>query len=300
MKTNYHLTNNTFRWSVPGIARLWRFARRQPLGAVSAVVILVMLLAGTFAPLIAPYDPLLTDYARILEGPTRSHWFGTDAFGRDVLSRIIYGARSALIMGIGAASFGAIVGGLLGIVSAYAGGWFDTLVQRFVDVLLSIPVIVMALVVAAVLGRREVFGIDINLMLAIAIPYVPKIARVLRAAALTVSVMPYVDAARAAGFSSGRIVLRHMAPNLVAPWLVLITAFTAQSILLEASLSYLGVGAVEPAPAWGLMLSGIAVNIFTEAPWTVIFPGLAISLTVFAFSLLGDAMRDALDPKFRS
>ncbi|WP_018989595.1 ABC transporter permease [Aromatoleum toluclasticum] len=283
------------RW-LKGIGR---FAREQPLGLASALIILVILFAGVFAVWVAPYDPLATDFAKLLLPPDATHWAGTDEFGRDIFSRLVYGARTALILGICSSLLGGIAGGLLGVTSAYFGGWVDTVLQRFVDILLSLPVIILALIVAAVLGRHEIYGIDANLMFAVAIPYMPKAARVIRAAALTVRTMPYIDAARAAGFSHPRIVLGHMAPNLAAPWLVLVSAFTAQTILLEAALSYLGVGVTDPTPSWGLMLSGVAVQSFSQAPWTVIFPGLAISLTVFAFSLLGDALRDTLDPKFR-
>ncbi|MCK2127965.1 ABC transporter permease [Thauera aromatica] len=276
-----------------------RFAREQPLGLASALIICVILFAGICAPWVAPFDPLATDFSKLLLPPDATHWAGTDEFGRDIFSRLVYGARTALILGICSSLLGGIAGGLLGVTSAYFGGWVDTVLQRFVDILLSLPVIILALIVAAVLGRNEVFGIDVNLMFAVAIPYIPKAARVIRSAALTVRTMPYIDAARAAGFSHPRIVLGHMAPNLVAPWLVLVSAFTAQTILLEAALSYLGVGVTDPTPSWGLMLSGVAVQSFAQAPWTVIFPGLAISVTVFAFSLLGDALRDTLDPKFR-
>jgi len=175
----------------------------------------------------------------------------------------------------------------------------DAVLQRVNDVLLSIPLIVAALVVVAVLGRNVVAGVDINLMIAITLPYIPVMARVMRSAALTVRVSPFIDAARALGFSHSRIIMLHMMPNLVSPWLVMVSAFTAQTILLEASLSFLGVGVQEPTPAWGLMLSGVSVETFTTAPWVVLCPGLAISLTVFAFSLLGDALRDALDPRTR-
>ncbi|MBI5445915.1 MAG: ABC transporter permease [Deltaproteobacteria bacterium] len=277
----------------------WRFARQQPLGVLSLALIFLVLCAGIFAPWVAPFDPLATDFTKLFQAPDRAHWAGTDEFGRDIFSRLIHGARTALVLGICSSLLGTVSGGLLGLTSAYFGGRIDVLLQRLVEIVLSLPVIVLALIVAAVLGRHEVLGIDVNLLLALAIPYAPRTARVIRAAALTVRSAPYVDAARAAGYSHSRIILVHMAPNLLAPWLVLVSAFTAQTILLEASLSYLGVGVTDPTPAWGLMLSGIAVQTFSQAPWTVFFPGLSISLTVFAFSLLGDALRDALDPKFR-
>ncbi len=278
---------------------LWRFVRTQPLGTLALLLIAVMLVAGSFAPQLAPYDPLAAQFDAVLLPPDAAHWMGTDNFGRDVFSRILYGTRPALLLGISTALIGSLVGAAVGTASAYFGGRIDAALQRANDVLLSIPLIVAALVVVAVLGRHEVGGIDINLMIAITLPYIPVMARVMRSAALTVRLSPYIDAARALGFSHLRIIARHMLPNLVSPWLVMVSAFTAQTILLEASLSFLGVGVHEPTPAWGLMLSGVSVETFVTAPWVVLFPGLAISLTVFAFSLLGDALRDALDPRTR-
>ena len=275
------------------------FVRQQPFGTLGAVIILVMSLSGVFAEWVAPYDPLEISFADTFLPPSLAHWAGTDEFGRDIFSRIIYGARTALLISIAASLIGCIIGGLVGIVSAYFGGRVDFFIQRVMDILLSFPIIVLALVVVAVLGQNLVLGIDINLVFAIAIPMIPKVARVIRAAALQIAVMPYVDAARALGFSHTRIVLRHMAPNLAAPFLILLTAYIAQAILLEAALSFLGLGVTEPTPAWGLMLSGNATQFFQTAPWAIVFPGLAISLSVFAFNLYGDALRDWLDPKFK-
>lgn len=277
----------------------WRFCRAQPLGALALFLIVVMLGAAFFGPQLAPYDPLATRFDAVLQAPSAQHWMGTDSYGRDVFSRIVYGTRSALLLGISTALMGALVGGGLGAASAYFGGRVDAVIQRVNDVLLSIPLIVAALVVVAVLGRHEIAGVDVNLMAAITLPYIPVMARVMRSAALSVRSLPYIDAARALGFSHARVIVHHMLPNLVSPWLVMVSAFTSQTILLEASLSFLGVGVHEPTPAWGLMLSGVGVEIFTTAPWVILFPGLAISLTVFSFSLLGDALRDALDPRNR-
>lgn len=276
-----------------------RFMRTQPLGALALVLILSMLVLGFLATQIAPYDPLEAQYDAVLQLPSPAHWMGTDNFGRDVFSRILYGIRPALLLGISTAFIGAIIGAIVGTTSAYFGGRVDAALQRVNDILLSIPLIVTALVTVAVLGRNVRLGVDINLMIAITLPYIPVMARVMRSAALSVRMSPYIDAARALGFSHARIILRHMLPNLVSPWLVMVSAFTAQTILLEASLSFLGLGVQEPTPAWGLMLSGVSVETFTTAPWVVLCPGLSISLTVFAFSLLGDALRDALDPRTR-
>jgi peptide/nickel transport system permease protein len=275
------------------------FALAQPLGTAGLVVILAMAFAAAFAPWVAPYDPLTVDYGAMLAAPSLEHWFGTDAFGRDVLSRIIYGARTALAIGFISSFLGCTTGAVIGTASAYFGGKIDLVIQRFVDILLSFPIIVLALVVVTVLGKWQVLGIDMNLIGAIAIPIVPKVARVVRSSALAIRTMPYIDAARAAGYSHARIIFRHMVPNIVAPFLIMFTAFIAQAILLEASLSFLGLGVTEPTPAWGLMLSGNAADFYREAPWMILFPGLAISFAVFAFNLFGDSLRDWLDPKFK-
>lgn len=274
-----------------------RFARNQPLGLIALLGILTMLVLGTFAHQIAPYDPLETRFDALLQPPSAAHWMGTDGYGRDVWSRVLHGTRPALLLGISTALLGSIVGGLIGVTSAYFGGRVDAVIQRGTEILQSIPLIVAAAVMIAIMGRNEVRGIDINLLMAIALPYVPVMARVMRGAALSVRAHPYIDAAKALGFSHARVIRHHMLPSLLSPWLVMVSAFTAQTILLEASLSFLGLGVAEPTPAWGLMLSGVSIEVFATAPWVILFPGIAISLTVFSFSLLGDALRDAMDPK---
>jgi peptide/nickel transport system permease protein len=276
-----------------------QFAVTQPLGTAGLLVILLMFVAGGFAPWVAPYDPLAIDYSAMLGRPSWEHWLGTDAYGRDVLSRIIYGARTALMVGFLSSIIGCTVGAIVGVVSAYFGGRIDMVIQRLMDVLLSFPIIVLALAVVTVLGKWKVGGLDMNLVVAIAIPMVPKVARVVRSSALAIREMPYIDAARASGFSHARIIFRHIIPNVVAPYLIMLTAFVAQAILLEASLSFLGLGVTEPTAAWGLMLSGSSEEFYREAPWMIIFPGLAISLAVFAFNLFGDSLRDWLDPKLK-
>ena len=275
------------------------FCRQQPLGAVSFVIIFGMMFAGIFSPWVAPYDPLQIDFASILSAPSWEHWCGTDAFGRDICSRLIYGSRTALVIGFTSSFVGSTIGAVLGVASAYFGGKIDDWIQRFVDILLAFPLIVLALVVVAAFRKASVGGVDVNLIVAIAIPIIPRVARVVRAAALSVRVMPYVDAARAAGYSHTRIIFRHMAPNVVAPYLIMLTAFIAQAILAEASLSFLGLGVQEPTAAWGLMLSGNASDFYREAPWMILAPGLAISSAVFAFNLFGDSLRDWFDPKFK-
>jgi peptide/nickel transport system permease protein len=235
----------------------------------------------------------------MLERPSAAHWLGTDSFGRDVLSRIIYGSRTALAIGFIASFVGCTAGAVVGVVSAYFGGKTDLVIQGFMDVLLSFPIIVLAITVVAVLGNNVVLGIDVNLIIAIAIPMLPRVARVVRSSALAIREMPYVDAARAAGYSHTRIIFRHIVPNVVAPYLIMLTAFVAQAILAEASLSFLGLGVTEPTPSWGLMLSGAAADFYQQAPWMIVFPGIAISLGVFAFNLFGDSLRDWLDPKIK-
>jgi peptide/nickel transport system permease protein len=271
------------------------FARRRPLGAAGAVVVVLMIAAALTSTLIAPYDPLAVDFAAMLARPSATHWLGTDSFGRDVLSRLIYGSRTALLVGFGAAFFGATAGAILGVGSAYFAGRVDLYLQRLMDVFISFPLIILALAMVAILGNNLP-----NLITAITIPMIPRCALVIRSSALSIREMPYVDAARAAGFGHGRIILRHMLPNVMAPYLILLTAFLGQAILLEASLSFLGLGVQEPTAAWGLMLRGAAVDFAETAPWMAIFPGLAISLGVFAFNLFGDSLRDALDPKLRT
>ena len=282
--------NHFSRWFAASL----RFTRARPLGAAGAAIIIVMLLAAALADLIAPYDPLTTNYAAMLQAPSSAHWFGTDSYGRDVLSRLIYGSRTALFVGFCSSFWGASLGAIIGVTSAYFGGKVDLIVQRFMDLMLSFPLIVLALVVVAVLGT----GI-VNVILAILVPMIPRCALVVRSSALSLKRTPFIDAARALGFGHTRIIFRHMLPNIMAPYLIMLTAFLGQAILLEASLSFLGLGVAEPVPAWGLMLSGAAVEFAERAPWMGIFPGIAISLSVFAFNLFGDSLRDALDPKLR-
>jgi peptide/nickel transport system permease protein len=275
--------------------RTLQFAIRNPLGAAGAVVIIVMFVVAVFADVIAPYNPVANAFDRLHLPPSLENWFGTDQFGRDVFSRLIYGARTALLVGFASSVVGASIGLVLGVASAYFGGRIDLVFQRVLDVFMAFPLIIMALAVIAIFGTGAQ-----NVIIAITIPFIPRCARVVRSAALAIREMPYIDAARANGFSHSRIILRHMIPNVMAPFLIMITAFVGQAILLEASLSYLGLGVQEPTPAWGLMLQGGAEEYAESAPWIAIFPGLAISLAVFGFSLFGDAVRDELDPKLRS
>ncbi len=277
------------------LAALGTWARNQPVGAVSGLMVIFLILVAVFAPQIAPFDPVETNYGAMTQAPSVQYWLGTDQFGRDLLSRIIWGARTALFIGFTSAILGATLGLVLGVASAYFSGWVDLLFQRIMDVFLAFPLIILAMAAVAVFGT----GPD-KVILAIMLPFVPRCARVVRSGALAIREMPYVDAARALGYGHMRIILRHMAPNCMAPYLIMLTTFLGQAILIEASLSYLGMGVQEPTAAWGLMLQGGAETYAETAPWIAVFPGLAITLAVFAFNLFGDAMRDTLDPKLRS
>lgn len=272
----------------------WRFLRTKPLGASGLFIVLVFIFMAIFAEEVAPYDPVVPDYVMIMTAPSLDHPLGTDDFGRDVFSRIIHGSRTAMLVGFVSSLVGATLGLFIGVASAYFGGKTDLIVQRVLDMLMSFPLIIMALAIVSILGTGTQ-----NVILAITIPMIPRCARVVRSSALALREVPYVDAARALGFSHLRIIMRHMVPNVMAPYLIMLTAFMGQAILLEASLSFLGLGVQEPTPAWGLMLQGGAEQYAESAPWLAIFPGLAITLSVFAFNMFGDALRDLLDPKLR-
>jgi peptide/nickel transport system permease protein len=271
-----------------------KFIRVKPLGAAGGLVILVMLIVGALSDVLAPYDPYQADYALQFARPSAEHWLGTDEFGRDLMSRIIHGARIALFVGFSASFIGCTLGGLLGVTSAYFGGRLDLLLERVMDMLLAFPQLILALAIASILGPAVQ-----NVVIAISIPIIPRAARIVRATALSVKENVYVEAVQALGAPQPRIVLRHIVPNVVAPYIIILTAQLGGAILAEAALSYLGLGAAEPTPSWGLMLSGSALSYAEKAPWIAVFPGLAISLGVFGFNLFGDSLRDALDPKLR-
>jgi peptide/nickel transport system permease protein len=276
------------------VDQVWKFVRTKPLGAAGALIILGLMLVAAVATALAPYDPYHADYAQQFARPSVEHWFGTDEFGRDLLSRIMHGARIALFVGFSASFIGCTLGGLLGVTSAYVGGRLDLLLERLMDILLAFPQLILALAIASILGPAVQ-----NVVIAIAIPIIPRAARVVRATALAVKENVYVEAVSALGAPQRRIVLRHIVPNVVAPYIIILTAQLGGAILAEAALSYLGLGAAEPTPSWGLMLSGSALSYAEKAPWIAIFPGIAISLGVFGFNLFGDSLRDALDPKLR-
>jgi peptide/nickel transport system permease protein len=279
----------TYAW--PAIRK---FIVTKPLGAAGGVIILLMVVAAIFADAIAPYDPYEINQRLQFSPPSLDHWFGTDEFGRDLFSRIVYGARVALFIGLIAAFVGATGGAILGVISAYLGGKVDLIMQRFMDIMLAFPLLILALAIVAVLGRSIP-----NVVLAIAIPIIPRTTRIVRSNALSIKEHIYVEAARAVGCSHPWVILRHIIPNVMAPYLIMLTAQFGNAILVEASLSFLGLGTAEPTPSWGLMLSGSALAYAERAPWVAVFPGIAISLAVFGFNLFGDSLRDALDPKLR-
>ena len=279
--------------------RFWReFFTRRPLGAFGLILVFVMISAAIFADRIAPYDPTALSFKDLLAPPSPEHLLGTDNFGRDVFSRLLFGARTALLVGFSASIVGCTLGLVLGIVGAYFGGRIDQIIQRLMDVLLSFPLIVIAIAVVAALGTGEdKIG---NVIAAITVPIIPRVSRVVRSSALSVVQMPYIEATRSVGARAMRIMFRHIAPNVFAPYLIMMTAFLGQAILLEASLSFLGLGVFEPTPSWGLMLRGAGMQFLERAPWLAIAPGVAISMAVFGFNLFGDSLRDALDPRLRT
>lgn len=269
-------------------------ARRYPLGAVGLVLIVVFVLMAVLAPWITGFDPTATNPRASLAKPSEEHWLGADFMGRDVYSRIVYGAQISLAVGLGSTLLGCLFGVTIGLASGYFGGWFDLVTQRLIDIMQALPLLVLALVMAASLGPSLQ-----NTIIAIAIPLVPQVARIIRSNTLSLREMPFVEAARAVGMSEWTIAMRHVLPNTIAPLIVVATAQLGSAILTEAALSFLGLGIPEPHPSWGRMLSESAAEYVRTAPWLVVFPGLAISLVVFATNLLGDALRDILDPRQR-
>jgi len=278
---------------------VWLLVRRKPLGAVSAVIILGLVVVAMLAPMLAPRDPYEFNLNERglpirMQAPTAAFPLGTDPLGRDVLSRIVYGARVSLTVGLASVIIGTVLGTLLGLVSGYWEGTLDQVIQRGVDTTMAIPGIVLALAVMSVLGQSLT-----NIILVIALVIAPGTSRVVRGTVLAVKQHTFIDAAQALGASPGRIVARHVLPNVFAPILVIATVWLGNAIVIEAALSFLGLGTPPPTPTWGAMLSGEGRNLET-APYLAIFPGVAISIVVLAFNMLGDALRDLLDPRLRS
>jgi peptide/nickel transport system permease protein len=281
-------------YSTHGWRRLLFLAQRNMLGTAGLIIMVMFVLAAASADVICRFDPLAVDSAHALAPPSALHWMGTDSFGRDVFSRIIHGARISLAVGIGSTALGSVFGVIIGLASGYLSGWVDLVCQRIIDILQALPLLVLALVMTAALGPSLP-----NTIIAIAIPLIPSVARVIRANTLALRELPFIEAAKSIGMSEMRIALRHVLPNTLAPLIVLATAQLGSAILTEASLSFLGLGIPEPHPSWGRMLSESAAEYVRTAPWLVIFPGVAISLAVFGTNLLGDALRDILDPRQR-
>jgi ABC-type dipeptide/oligopeptide/nickel transport system permease subunit len=269
--------------------------RRQPLGAFSAALIVVIVLTAIFADVLAPYDPLETRPEIRLARPSWDHPFGTDDIGRDVLSRVIYGARISLWVGLLAVGIGTAAGMVIGLLCGYCEGRLDLIFQRVMDAIQAIPGLMLALAIVSVLRPNTT-----NAMIAIAIVIIPGNSRIVRGAVMSAKQNRYVEAAQAIGCQHPRIILSHILPNVTAPILIIASIWLGNAILIEATLSFLGVGTQPPTPSWGLMLSSTGRAFMEQAPWLAIFPGLAISLSVLAFNLFGDTLRDAWDPKLRN
>ena len=258
------------------------------------VVATVLILTALFAPFIAPYDPYDTHYGDLRQPPGLKFLLGSDQFGRDQLSRLIWGARISLYVGIVSVAVGSTLGAFLGLLSGYAGGKVDLAIQRLMDTIQAFPLLVLALTIVAALGTSVT-----NVIIALSVVLVPQAARVVRSSAIAITQAQFVDAARAIGAGNVRILFLHVLPQCVAPYIIIATAGIGWAVLVKASLSFLGLGTPAPIPSWGGMLSGEGLNFALSAPWLAIYPGLSISLAVFAFSLLGDALRDVLDPRLK-
>ncbi|MBX3051286.1 MAG: ABC transporter permease [Caldilineaceae bacterium] len=283
----------------PGLVRrlsgaLVRFVRSSPIGAVGLLFWIIMLALAIFAPQISPLDPLDADYGAIRQGPSVSHLLGTDNLGRDVLSRIIFGFRITLIVSLTSVFLGDLIGFIWGIASGYLGNRFDLISQRVIDVLMSFPALILALLLLVVSGA----GLP-TVIIAIAVTRIPSSTRIIRSVVLSVNQNAYIEAARCLGASHTRIMLRHIAPQVVAPILVVATLNLGGAIFAESALSFLGLGIPPPAPSLGNMLGGVLAAAFRPPWWLVVFPGLAITFAIMAANLFGDALRDFLDPKLK-
>jgi peptide/nickel transport system permease protein len=284
--------------SGPGVAGVDSPARlalrqlaRRPAAVCGAAVLLLVLVLALLAPWVAPYDPLATSWSAVRKAPSAAHWFGTDEVGRDLLSRVIWGARASLSAGLVAVVIAVAIGLPLGMVAGYLGGWVDMVIGRLTDAMLAIPFLILAIALAAFLGPSLT-----NAMIAIGVTATPIFVRLARGQVIQARAEDWVEAARAVGNPRARILVRHILPNILPPVLVQATLTIAAAVIAEASLSFLGLGQQPPAPSWGSMLN-TAQRFLTQAPWMALFPGAAIFVTVLAFNLVGDALRDALDPR---
>ena len=280
------------------IGAIWQhitwFARKKPLGAFGAVVAILLIIVAIFAPLIATHDPNATHSALVFAPPGSEYWLGGDQIGRDVFSRLVYGARISLYAGLLSAFIGASIGMMVGVASVHFGGMTDLVVQRVIDTLMAFPPLILAISIMAALGASLN-----NIVIALSIAFIPSTARVLRSQALAIKEMNYVLAAKAIGASHARVIFRYMIPNCLALYIVIVTTFLGVAIVAEATLSFLGIGVPPDVPSWGGMLNGAAQTYVHLAPWLGVFPGLAIAIVVFAWNLLGDSLRDVLDPRLR-
>jgi len=291
-KTLADHVSDSMRPQPPLMARIMHQIRRHPIGFFGFVVVVLVLLMAIFAPAIAPYEPSAQDSIRLLP-PSAEHLMGTDELGRDVFSRVIFGARTSLYVGLLSVSIAMVIGVTLGVLAGFIGGNFDNIVMRFVDIIFAFPTLVLAIVIAGLLGPSLT-----NAMIAIAIVFSPNFARVSRGSVLTVKNEMYLEAAQVIGGKQGHVIIRHILPNIMAPLVILATLSLSLAILAEAGLSFLGLGTQPPDSAWGLMLSQ-GRRFMEISPGLAIFPGLAIMITVLAFNFLGDGLRDALDPRLR-
>ena len=277
---------------MPSPARLaWRRFTSRPAAVIGLAVVLIFFLVAGFAPLIAPFDPVATSWTLVRKAPSWLHWMGTDENGRDVLSRVIYGARASLLAGVISVTIAAGIGVPIGLLAGFAGGLADAVIGRLVDAMLACPFLILAIALAAFLGPSLE-----NAMIAIGVTAAPVFMRVARGATMDAATNDYVEAARALGNPPWRVAVRHVLPNIVPPLMVQATLAIAGAILAEAALSFLGLGQQPPAPSWGSMLNS-AQRFLTQAPWLAIFPGAAIFLAVLSFNLVGDGLRDATDPR---
>jgi peptide/nickel transport system permease protein len=273
--------------------RAWRRLLRRRGAMLGLVFVIFFIVLAVFAPYIAPYDPVATSWSAVRKAPSAEFWFGTDEIGRDVLSRVVWGARASLLAGLVSVCISMTLGVPIGLLAAYVGGWTDGLISRFTDSMLAVPFLILAIALAAFLGPSLT-----NAMIAIGVSATPIFIRLTRAQVLAVKVEDYIEAARAVGNPHWRIALRHILPNVLPPLIVQSTLAIAAAVIAEASLSFLGLGQQPPAPSWGSMLN-TAKNFVDQAPWMAIWPGLSIFLLVLSFNLLGDGLRDALDPKHK-
>lgn len=273
---------------------VWRFTRRKPLGAFGAVITLALTLMAVFHPWIATHDPNALSPNEVLAGVSASHYFGTDNYGRDVFSRVMYGAWTSLQVSLIAVAIGTVLGTVVGVVSGYFGGTTDMVLQRIVDAALAFPSLILAIALVGLVGPSVK-----NVSVAIGVVTFPSLARIVRGPVLSIKEQAYVEAARSVGAGHTRLMFRHILPNIMAAVIVVATARLGSAILVESSLSFLGLGPPPPTPTWGAMLSGDAIYVMQTAWWLAVFPGAAITLVVLGFNLFGDALRDVLDPRLR-